>query len=1364
MNRNIGLLLFAVLFYSRIGMTALEPEQVPEPLRPWADWVLLDDKQYQCPFVYNDFAQKRCAWPSRLKLDLQADKGLFDISWQVYAESWVALPGGKKFWPQQVTVNNLTATVIERQGHPVIKLTPGNYTIRGQFNWDYIPDNLAIPGDSGLVSLSIKDQVVELPDIKKGQLWLKPGANRKTSQKSAQNRLDIQVFRRIIDDVPLQVLTRMNLDVSGSQRQIKLPTPLLPGFIPMRVQSQLPAKIENDGSLLMQLRPGRWQIEILARHGNELEQLSLPAKPAIWPNNEIWVFEAKPYQRLVEIDKLSAIDPSQTNLPKQWHHLPAYLIQQGETMGFKVIRRGDPEPEPNQLSLKRRLWLDFDGRAYTINDQINGTMTRGWRLNTLPELQLGKASLDGRNQPITKLPDTDQQGIEVRKGRLNVSADSRFQGSINSMSAVGWQQTFHQVSAELNLPPGWRLLAAQGVDNIPDTWVYRWTLFDLFVVLITALAIARLWNNYWGLFALITLVLIWHEPDSPHFIWLNILAATALLKVLPSNNFRRFMLWYRNAFCLGLLVIAIPFMVNQVRTGLYPQLEKPWQTIAPDPSTRAQAKSLDDQMNSAPMIAGAEMSKSMAEFKRPSRLKSRATKVMPVQKQGIFDRIDPDANVPTGPGLPQWQWHKINMSWNGSVAADQKIRFWYLSPTMSMLLHFIRVFLIAVLALLMFGVIKQNMQWQKPSLTGTSLLLALIVLPLTLLTSQSAYADFPNQELLKTLKQKLLQPPQCLPNCGQITAMQLSIDDRQLKINLEIHADKNLALPLPSQYGQWFPNQVKVNKGEASALFRSDQGILWLEVEKGVHQVRMIGQVPALNKFTLPLPLKPGRIHVQKNGWRVEGVNEHGRTDRQLQFTRIVDRKQTAVELTALELGELPAFVHVERTLMLGLDWRVRTRINRVTPTGSSIVLAVPLLAGESVTTPDIKVNENKVLVNMSADQRSWSWDSSLTKTAEIKLTAAITEQWTEIWRADISPIWHVQTTTGISVVHHQNKRNRWLPEWRPWPGESVILFITRPKAVQGQTLTLEKTHLRLKPGKRAMDAALSLNFNSSSGRQHTIELPRQAQLLSVTIDGVNQPIRQKQQQVTIPIKPGKQQIDLNWRQDQGLKTNISSPVIKPGLASINNHINIQLGSDRWVLFTIGPKVGPAVLIWGMLMVMALVSLGLGKITVTPLKHWQWFLLLLGLSQIPIIAGILVVAWLMILGIRKQQPLENVRLFNFVQFAIGGLTVIALGLLFFAIQQGLLGSPEMQISGNQSTAFNLNWYQDRSTGILPIAQVVSLPIFVYRLLMLAWSLWLALALLSWLKWGWSCFSAGGLWKKKPLVIKQGEVVVDKIKD
>jgi len=45
-----------------------------------------------------------------------------------------------------------------------------------------------------------------------------------------------------------------------------------------------------------------------------------------------------------------------------------------------------------------------------------------------------------------------------------------------------------------------------------------------------------------------------------------------------------------------------------------------------------------------------------------------------------------------------------------------------------------------------------------------------------------------------------------------------------------------------------------------------------------------------------------------------------------------------------------------------------------------------------------------------------------------------------------------------------------------------------------------------------------------------------------------------------------------------------------------------------------------------------------------------------------------------------------------------------------------------------------------------VASVVSVPIAFYRTAMLAWALWLARALLGWLRWGFESWSAGGVWR------------------
>ncbi|MDP2177319.1 hypothetical protein [Methylicorpusculum sp.] len=1325
------------------GLALAEPlkqDQIPAPLKPWVDWVLKDHQNLDCPFLYNNYEQKRCSWPSQLSLSLTPKGANFKAGWQVDNESWIVLPGDNLHWPQGVTVDQKPALVTLRDNRPMIKLTAGYYEVAGHFLWDNIPETLRIPDDTGLISLIINDKSVASPLIKQGQLWLKGSENGVKKPESLQDNQTLQVFRQWIDEVPTQMVTHIDIDVTGTARELKLNTPLLEGFVPFQMDSSLPARLEPDGTLLIQARPGRWGMDIWTRRSEAAKPVVFSPNDPIWPQSEIWVFNARPALRVVEIESLTAIDPSQTNLPPAWKQLPAYSITAGQSFSFKIIRRGDAEQQPNQLSLTRKLWLDFDGRGYTVNDRITGMLSRGWRLDAQPGIQLGKVSLDGQNQLITVNKTNAKEGVEVRKGSIVLDADSRITDHISTIKAVGWDQGFSQVSAELNLPPGWRLIAAGGVDNAPDSWLSRWTLLDLFLVLIAALATAKLWNYSWGALALVTLILIWHEPGAPQWVWLNILASIALIRVLPEGKFLTLVKGARNALGLYLVVVTIPFMIAQVRMGLYPQLELPWQTIqvqdyAAGGSPSMEASEALSDMAIAPTPPSAPQSK-MRSLSNGTKGTYYAT---PNQN---LAQTDPNARIQTGPGLPQWQWRKVHLSWNGWVDSQQAISLWYLSPAMSMLLNFIRVILIVLLGLLLFG-FNLNLKLFKTRLPG---LAGLMLLPLLSLPSQDSFADFPDPALLEELKNRMLEAPDCLPGCAQISHMQLTLTAQNLNIELEIHATQAVSLPLPAQNEQWFPNQVLVDGKPATSLFSTDNN-LWLGLTKGRHFVTMSGVAPVLSKFILPLSLNPNYTEISLSGWEVNGLHENGSTDSQLQFTR-VQQLNGITKTATLEPGVLPPFVKVERFLTLGLDWRITTQVIRMSPPGTAIVLALPLINGEAVTTAGIRVNDKTVQVNMTADQMVLRWDSVLEKADAIQLTAADTQDWIEVWRADISPIWHIETS-GIAMMHI-DKQGYWQPEWHPWPGEKLEIQVTRPEAIKGQTVTIESSRLSTQPGQRSRQVDLQLTINSSLGTQHTLKLPLDVELESVIIQGSSQPVRAKDGLVTLPLSPGKQSISLRWQEPESLSFRMDTSKVDLGLPSVNADLQVTLGQDRWILYTLGPKFGPAVLLWGVLIVLAGLAMGLGKIALTPIKHWQWLLLLIGLSQVSILSGLIVVLWLIALGAKAQYPESSSRFFNALQVGLGALTLISLSILFIAVEQGLLGAPDMQIIGNQSSAYSLKWYQDRSDAQLPIATVFSVPLIVYRILMLAWSLWLAVSLLNWLKWGWNCFSKGGVWKKAPV--------------
>jgi hypothetical protein len=104
---------------------------------------------------------------------------------------------------------------------------------------------------------------------------------------------------------------------------------------------------------------------------------------------------------------------------------------------------------------------------------------------------------------------------------------------------------------------------------------------------------------------------------------------------------------------------------------------------------------------------------------------------------------------------------------------------------------------------------------------------------------------------------------------------------------------------------------------------------------------------------------------------------------------------------------------------------------------------------------------------------------------------------------------------------------------------------------------------------------------------------------------------------------------------------------------------------------------------------------------------------------------------------------------NLMQAGLAALAISAFGMVIGSVPQGLLGAPDMQITGNGSHADTLQWFVDRSEGGVPSGWMISAPLWAYRLAMLAWSLWLAYRLLGWLRWSWDRFSAGGFWRERP---------------
>ena len=1349
MNKNtlgfLGSLLLLLL--TLINPAAARPTFLPDSLVEWQDWVLHEYPEMRCPFFHNS-GEYHCRWPSTLDLQVNDSGATFDMRLQLYSDSEFALPGEHEHWPQQVMVEGRRLAVTDVEGTPVAKLPAGSYTLSGRFEWSAIPRTLRLPDDAGVVTLTLRGESIIPVRLEQGhQLVL--GQAQAQTEATPEDSLSVRVYRHLSDTIPLQLTTQVQVDVSGRERELVLGQILPAGFTPRQFESPLPARIESDGQLRAQLKPGRWQFTLHSYSLAPPAQLGFAKTTEHWPEEEIWVFDADNQHRSVKVTGAPAIDPAQTSLPDAWRHLPAYLLTPDTQLVLEEQHRAPNHYGDHQLQLDKTLWLDFAGDGFTVRDRISGTLSGDARLEVTDPYELGSASLNGDPLLVTRLAPDQPAGIELRDHLANIHALGRLPRQL-SLPVSGWQSEFSGVDTTLHLPPGWSLLTASGADRVSGAWLQGWNLWNIFLVLIISVAVARAGNWPLGLLTLVTLVLIYQRQGAPLLMWLNLAACLALVR-LVSERWQKHLRLYTLASFVLLALVFLHYAAREARLGIYPQLEHPQsQTRGGESDTKENnyisdiAMPLEREAGEAGieevLVSGMRHSRRIADDSLGGEPQASRSPAPPAKTQYMQKLYAPNQQIQAGPAEQNWQWNRAHLGWSGPVTAEQTTRLILLPPLLDRIGHALAVFLPLLLAVLLW----RQLQLPSPRLprgTTAAPAVAALLLAVALLPSEPVNAEvLVDSELLEELQERLTRDPDCLPHCAAIESVTLNAEDDRLQLEMRVHAREPLALPLPVERGSWQPQAVTVN-GQVATLKRDSQGWLTVSLPAGSHRVQLSGSLADLQQLNLPFGLPIHNLSSQTRQWQLNGAPRSGYVSRDLQLERLAsDTEAGSAGETSLQPTEMPPFVYVRRRLTLGLEWTVETVVQRRAPARGAINLSVPLLPGEAPLSG--KVDNGRMTVSLAPEQSAFSWQSVLPISEQLTLEAAGPDSpWVEQWRINVAPVWHVDTSGTATLAGSPDNRF-----WQPRPGDSLTLAISRPEAVPGEDLTITHAQLTQHQGERGQTVDLVFTIKTFQGGHYRFTLPESAELTALSVAGQNQPLIKTTGEISIPVNPGEQEVSLSWRNSEGISALLQTPALGMGHPVGNIHLQQSLPRDRWTLMTGGPTLGPAVLVWSILAIVLLVAIGLGRSRLTPLKTWEWVLLGLGIVTVSgLILGLVALCFIALSQRGQTQPLRLAQYFNPVQILLILLSLLTLAVLVSAIPYGLLAEPAMMVRGNGSSAHWLQWYTDRSEGALPQAWVISLPLWAYRLAMLCWSLWLALALTRWLPWAWRQLGSHGWW-------------------
>ena len=1325
------------LMFAPHFLMAAEPE-IPAALQDWQGWVLHGEGFRQCPFFasQNPDAEGNfaCAVPGALRVQVTGTNANLALNYQIYNAGYVVLASAQNSFPEAVMVDGNSAVVLAPNGVPALWLDVGNHEITYALDLTAGPDSLSVPSEIRVVSLNLNGREV-FPLAREGEtVWLE-----RKVEAAESDSLEITVHRLWTDSVPQRLSTRIELHVAGKAREIRLGPAWPEGQELVSVGGQLAVVVEPGRMLRVQATAGSYSVNLETRSLTHADALSFTFPQGEWPDHEVWSFRADHRLRVVDVRGASPIDPAMGEVPGEWRDLPAFAISSGEGISLTQRSRGLGD-DANRMQLSRELWLDFDGAGYTVQDHLSGRMRQGFRLDLAPPYALLSASERAEPLLVTAAESGEARGFEVRYPTLNVDASSRLPRA-GGFPAHGWSERLDSMSSSLHLPPGYRLLYASGVDRAPQAWFEQWNIYSVFIA---AFAVALAWRlGGYGLAGAVGVfaVLAAHEVDAPHYSLIALLIFTLGWRSLNAGRLRQLLAVIALACALCFAWVSLPFVLAQARYALHPQLVDVGLLGASSNVMEAQFQDVQTApaesmpMAPPPPPAPPAMSDSEGVGSRSNMAQGQMANIRN-KRASVMERYAKDAVVQAGIGRPTWRWSRVDLVFDGPVDTDQQIGLWLTPPLATAIWRFAIVIALAAIALALLRV----MRWRLPRSPVVAALLLALVAP-------GLAAQAPDSSVLETLKQRLTEAPECAPACARLAQGSLRVDGGRLTLDVDVHAAERVLVPLPLDDSALSEISVRLD-GKTVGLLGSEQapGAAWIAVERGVHRLSLSGRVHG-DRLALDFAMAPARLEVDIPGWNATGLRDGRLLAVRLELVR--EAPSEVVESGTQARVPVAPYVRIEREISLDLDWTVLTRVVRLAPLEGGFSVRLPLLPGEQPTDPSLRVSAGVAEISLQPGQNYAEINSRLPRAESIVLSAPALADRAEVWRVVVGPSLSMRSS-GVPVSEPAagiDEDDVWQHEFNPLPGEQLTLTISRPAAVPGATLVADSVEMSSEIGTRSRTHNLTMNLRATQGGNHALTLPADAELMNLSIDGRALSVKPDKGVLTIPIKPGQQSLALSWREDLRSSWITRTPALDLGLDAANVSLRIALPSDRWILHVTGPAVGPAVLYWSGLIALLAIGYGLGRSGRALIDTRAWMLLVLGFSTLSYGPFFLIAVAFIALDARRRYPPIKLQpvIFNTLQIVLAGISALAFVFLIGAIPVGLLGSPDMHLSGGYGNYGQLAWLADRATGELPVASVYSLPMWVYKALMLSFALWLASALVNWIKLAWNALIAGDGW-------------------
>lgn len=545
---------------------------IPPEVAKWVPWVQKDNINKDCP-------ETNCVFLPQLRLSQNQQDLLIDLNGiSFHQDTWIKLPYSNtnmnvQFWPTSITVNGQKGIVQQKDNIPYVKLPKDNVKIQLTYNKDNFlaQSNIILPYapvsffNTSSVSLSLN----------KATLILNKDKQNTDTTNSEKPEVNILVYRRLKDNMPLLLTTKIKIDYSGRPDEIKLGAILPKGFLLQNAQSDLKVYYK-EGSYWVSAVPGSHFIELNAfipEDINYIETAGLVENI----KDEIWSFEANPNLRKVQLEAAIPVDSKQAAVPEEWQAFPAWQVK--DKLAIKTERRGGVFETPIKGLTTKHSWYGLDGDILQTRDEMlllnNDNPFIKFMTNNL---KIESVKLNDENQLIVTKDSHPTILLPKGENKLQVFSHSMIGSAIPSAVA---QAEIEVNQWDLNLAPRYRLLMVKNA-TVRGSWIDAWSLYSIFFLCLLTIVCWKLLGKRVALLAALYVIVFQTTIIWSWFIWIPLIILMALVstKTVQQN---KMLMSSLKALMLALFIFSIfnvvPFISIELKSMINPVFDSAQTTI-----------------------------------------------------------------------------------------------------------------------------------------------------------------------------------------------------------------------------------------------------------------------------------------------------------------------------------------------------------------------------------------------------------------------------------------------------------------------------------------------------------------------------------------------------------------------------------------------------------------------------------------------------------------------------------------------------------------------------------------------------------------------------------------------------------------